>query len=176
MDFPLTRRRRGTRVRKAPCPHTPAAFTSDDELLNASIQLFVARQALVEAEQTPDFPREALRAARDEGRAWTRYWHASFRLGKANSALGRLCRSHRLNRTECEMLVALVLGQLSLLEQAAGHFASVDDRWTVVVNAHHRGYHHRSVNCLLNSSAAGRVPGASPTATLDSSNLPKEGR
>ncbi|MDY0168480.1 MAG: ATP-binding protein [Thermoguttaceae bacterium] len=131
MDFPLTRRRRGTRVRRAPCPRTPAAFTSDDELLNASIQLFAARQALVEAEQTPGCPREALRAARDEERAWTRYWHASLRLGKPNLALGRLCRRHRLNRTECEILAALVLGQLSLLEQSIGSCADVLDTLAV---------------------------------------------
>jgi hypothetical protein len=106
----------GTRVRKASCPGVAVPFASDDELLEAAIQLFRARREVVEADRNAERDDKQRRVLRGEEAAWSRYWHRSFGLSGSSTAICRCCKRHRLRKAEREILVALVLDRLALLE------------------------------------------------------------
>jgi hypothetical protein len=93
------------------------------------MQLFEVRQAMAEperlrrtdAEDSPEYEQELER----EETAWSRYWHGSFRLTGPSVFICRRCKRHRLNRTEREILVMLILDQLALLEDRIRSCADV---------------------------------------------------
>jgi len=72
-------------------------------------QLFRTRRALMDAEEHENLLAE-------EEADWSRYWHKSFQLTDQTVTICQRCRQHRLNKTEREVLVALVLDQLAMLK------------------------------------------------------------
>jgi hypothetical protein len=103
----------GIPTRQSEPPRDASPYPSDDELLEGARQMFRARRAFFEKEREGD---EGLEDARRLDRAWTRVWHASFdRTGDGVLVRAR-CERLRLNRIEKEILAALVLNQLGLLE------------------------------------------------------------
>ena len=110
---------------KIPCPKTAAPFRSDDQLLEAAAQLFRTRRALNTADQSAEPSAEQLDRLRREEAVWSRYWHRSFRLSPASVMICQRSRQHRLNATEREILVALILDQLAMLSGRIGTAAEV---------------------------------------------------
>jgi len=112
----LLLRHLGPGVRKAALPEKAAPFSSNDELLEAARQMLRARQALVAVETTFGSDEDEYLDALEEEDSWTRYWHRSLGMTGPSILISELCRKQRLSRTEREILVALVLNRLGLLE------------------------------------------------------------
>jgi hypothetical protein len=85
-------------------------------LLDAALSLFRARTGLANAEYD-GAPPDQLRLLRRQATAWHRYWHASLRATKAPLVFPQRCRQHRLNQTECEILAAMAIAELGLIEE-----------------------------------------------------------
>ncbi len=97
-------------------PGKVSPFVSNDELLEKALQLVRSRQNLQAAENRPSDDENLYRQAYKVAAAWTRYWHASFARTSSTVTLCEFCRRKRLNRTEREILVVLVLDRLGLFE------------------------------------------------------------
>ncbi len=130
------RRRRGltgARTRTAVVPDKPAAFGTVDEMLEAAKQMFFARKKSVDAQEKQesfsdgggDKKTRALRRALLEEQTWTKHFHRSFSLTGDEIDLCRRCRKIRLNRLEREILVAVVLHRLALVEGYKEDCASI---------------------------------------------------
>jgi len=72
-------------------------------------QLFRTRRALMDVEEDENLLTE-------EDADWSRYWHKSFQLSDQTVTICQRCRQFRLNKTEREVVVALVLDQLAMLK------------------------------------------------------------
>lgn len=107
---------RGIALRKRLPPKTVKPFTTDDELLEAGAQLFRARRAMMDAETDAGCSADRLKEIQAEENAWTRYWHQSFQRSNGTVRVVKICKRHRLNQAEREMLTALILDHLGLLE------------------------------------------------------------
>jgi len=97
-------------------PGRVAAFASNDELLEAALEVFRARRQLFSARNEEEVEEDTLRCLRRREAAWTRCWHDSFRLTEKSVAICERCTQHRLSRTEREIVVLLLLDRLALLE------------------------------------------------------------
>jgi len=97
-------------------PGEVTPFLSNDELLEKALQLVRSRQNLQAAENEPFDDEDLYRRAYKVATAWTRYWHASFARTNSTVTLREVCCRKRLNRTEREILIVLVLDRLGLLE------------------------------------------------------------
>jgi len=109
-------RRRGyVHLRPEKPPAGPAPFTSDDEVLHAALQVFRAREALIQGESLDKDEEARLDKLRREERAWTRVFHTSFSRTHNDevSLCDRASRS-RLNRLEREIFIVLVQSQIGL--------------------------------------------------------------
>ncbi len=118
------RSKAGARIWLAGVPEKPAPFENVDDLLEAARQMFETRKNAVEAQTTLARPqkgddreliKEAQKNIQDENK-WTRFWHRSFTLTGDKIDLCRRCRKTRLNRLEREILVAVLLHSLALVE------------------------------------------------------------
>ena len=107
--------RMSARALESPCPQTPPRFTSDDQLLEEAAQLFRVRQAWIEGERRGDLDQSRRQQLLREEADWTRHWHTSFQLTDRSVTLCQRCKQHRLNRTEREVLAALMLAELAVL-------------------------------------------------------------
>ena len=74
-----------------------------------------ARRLLAEVDQDASRGTDANRVSGHEA-AWTGYWHESFDMTGDEVVICERCRKHGLSRTEREILIALVLDRLALLE------------------------------------------------------------
>jgi len=107
-----------TQVRRQVPPDEAVPFTSDDEVLQTALQVFRARKAVGEAEVYGPEDEEVVDALSAEEFAWTRHLHRAFGLTKDDRVtLCERCRKHRLNRTEREIVLALVQSHLGLGEE-----------------------------------------------------------
>jgi AAA+ superfamily predicted ATPase len=99
----------------ATIPTVLKAFDSDQEVLDAGRKVFMARQAWIEAgvRVSNGSPTTTKLEATAQGLA--RWWHASLRKTLSGSLIANRCQRHRLNRTEREILVMLILSRLALL-------------------------------------------------------------
>lgn len=100
--------------RVPPPPKRAKAFSSDDELLEQGLQMFRARS---EWREHSDFRGESDSLAfLDEQRGrWQRFWHRSFELCKGKTAISGKCDDAKLDATEREFLILLILERLALL-------------------------------------------------------------
>jgi len=105
----------GATVRSTERPDRPAPFESNDALVEGARQMFHARRLLAEVEQDASRRADADRVSDNEA-AWTDYWHESFDMTGDGVVICEQCRKHGLSRTEREILIALVLDRLALLE------------------------------------------------------------
>jgi len=122
-----TRRRIADRALTEPCPQQPGPFKNDDHLLETAAQLFHLRLALSEAAPGGSKEDDQRRRLAKQEADWSCYWHASFRLTGDELTLSQLCRRHRLNRIEREILVALVLSELAMLPGRIGDCSELLD-------------------------------------------------
>lgn len=105
----------GATVRSTEPPDRPAPFESNDALVEGARQMFHARRLLAEVEQDASRRADADRVSDNEA-TWTDYWHESFDMTGDGVVICEQCRKHGLSRTEREILIALVLDRLALLE------------------------------------------------------------
>ena len=120
------RRGRGARTRKQSPPGRPRPFDSVDALLEAARQMFRARSSAARAEMAMEDrvagekppEEEQVSMALEEERAWSAYWHRSFKLSTDAVGLCRVCREHVLDPIEVEILAALVLDRLALIDES----------------------------------------------------------
>lgn len=99
-------------------------FRSDDGLLEAARGMFRARTDLADLRKSGK-PKKAVAEARREERERTRAWHQAFDATDDEVVLRRCARENRLNRTEREILAALALNQLGLLNEELGSVQAV---------------------------------------------------
>jgi len=98
-------------------PTTAEPFASDDGVLQVALQMFRARKTVVEAGVYDSDDVDRVESLRREDTAWTKYFHTAFsRTDDAAVSLCALCRKHRLNRLEREIILALVQSELGLGE------------------------------------------------------------
>ncbi|HHN46129.1 MAG TPA: hypothetical protein ENN09_01690 [Planctomycetes bacterium] len=121
----MGRARSISRLRRLPPPEKAAAFKSNDELLEAARQMFHSRQRLIDAEGNINMDEKALVPIAEKEAAWTEYWHASFELTGSGVSLEAKCEEHDLDPAECELLILLLLDQLSLAGRPLGTCADV---------------------------------------------------
>ena len=103
-------------------PGESAAFRSNDAILEAALAMFRLRKDLSDHRWRYDDDKVA--GLRDAERAHTRHWHRSLRLTPRTVPLADVCRRHRLNRIEAEIVMALLLQPLGLWDS---HIVDVSD-------------------------------------------------
>lgn len=107
----------GTGIRRLEPPEKPAPFKSNDAVIEAARQMFRARQKLIEAEQESEEGGNERRRAVIEEKTWKNVFHGSFRLTGKDVVLCQRCRKVRLNRFEREIVMALLLDKLGLIDE-----------------------------------------------------------
>jgi hypothetical protein len=102
-----------------------APFASNDEALEAARRMFRARGDLknMEADFSADPAR--LEAMRVEAAERTNHWHRSLVLSPPEQVFAGRCLKHRFNRIEREILAALVLEKLALVEERVSRFGEM---------------------------------------------------
>jgi len=105
------------------------AFSSDDELLEAAAGLFNARKKINEAERhalrRSGPPTDTVESLRRDEASRTARWNKSVRFTKNGVLLCQLSEQHSLDRVEFNVLVLLVLSQLSLLDEKPRNNADI---------------------------------------------------
>ena len=107
------------RVLRRDAPREPEPFTCHDDLLETARQMFRARRQRMDTESEDSPDRKKLKRRRHQDQLWSRFWHRSLLLTDKEIHFAGVCRCKRLNRIEREILVALVLDRLALMEQEA---------------------------------------------------------
>ncbi|MFC2171755.1 ATP-binding protein [Acidobacteriota bacterium] len=112
---------RGARVKKAVPPSGAAAFASIDDLLEAARQMFRAREEVERIKGPLDWEedeeyQEVIEQTVGEDKTWTDFWHDSFEMTGDNITLCCVARAKELSALEREIVTALILDRLALLE------------------------------------------------------------
>ncbi len=81
------------------------------------MHVFQVRREYIEARQKADSAKKELQHLRKVNVARTYNWHKSFELMGQSTPFTKKCLQHRLNKTEREILAALLLNQLALVEK-----------------------------------------------------------
>jgi hypothetical protein len=109
-------------------PRKTAPFASDDEILEGARAMFRARKWRIERESSRrKGAHGGIAAARRLEAAWNRSWHARLDLTPPGTSLGDKMKGHGLNPREREVLAALVLSQLGLLDSEIGNCSEVPE-------------------------------------------------
>jgi len=111
----MSKEKKSKKKRVQELPGKAVAFESHDALLEGARRMFEARAARAEAEKNRDEEVGKLNEARSADNAWRCWWHRSVEKTARSLHFARVCRSAKLDEFEREVLVALVLGKLSLI-------------------------------------------------------------
>lgn len=94
----------------------PTPFESDEGLLEAALQMLKARREFADGERDEHLDRGKYERAAKRQEAWTQYWHASFQMTSDDVVICSRCNAYGLNKVEREVVVALILDRLALLD------------------------------------------------------------
>ncbi|MFC1850881.1 ATP-binding protein [candidate division CSSED10-310 bacterium] len=97
-------------------PSRPVCFETHDQLCSNAAYMFHARKQLVDYNCYPDDKNTDYVLLKNATVAWTKYWHDSLKKTGKSLLLCQIFGKHRLNRLEKEIVTALLLEQLGLLD------------------------------------------------------------
>ncbi len=94
---------------------TPRPFESVDEMLELGVSMLLARQPLIKMARRGDVPDAYFKKEKTQAQRWKNFWHRSLQMSGDTVHMANHLLKLRLNRLEREIILVLLIKELSLI-------------------------------------------------------------